>query len=56
MCKEAVMTVFKALTWHVPAGTENHKNLSQDSLSPGLHLNLGPPEYEQECQPLDSNV
>jgi hypothetical protein len=29
---------------HLPGETEdNHENLSQDSRSPGLHLNPGPP-------------
>jgi hypothetical protein len=32
---------------HLPGGTdENHENLSQDSRSPALDLNPGPPEYE----------
>jgi hypothetical protein len=38
--------IFKVLSRHLPGRTEDHENLSQDSRSPGLYLNPGPPEYE----------
>jgi hypothetical protein len=37
----------KVLSSYLPGGIEkNHKNLSQDSPSPGRGMNPGPPEYE----------
>jgi hypothetical protein len=41
---------FRVVCWRSPGGTEeNHEKLSQDSRSPCLDLNPGPPEY-----PLDT--
>jgi hypothetical protein len=45
--KEAGMAYYEMLLWHLPGGSgENHKNLSQDSLSLSQDLNQGPPEYK----------
>jgi hypothetical protein len=45
--KEAAGEKFKVLSWHSFEGTEeNHKNLSQDSWSPGQDLNPGSPAYK----------
>jgi hypothetical protein len=45
--EEAVMTQLKVLSRRLPGGTkEIHENLSQDSLSPGRDLKLGPPDEE----------
>jgi hypothetical protein len=41
----------------LPGGTEeNHENLGQNSLSPNLDLNLGPPEYDAGVLALNHNV
>jgi hypothetical protein len=49
MEKETVIALFKVISRHFPGGTEkNHKDLTQDSRSPGRYLNLGTPEYEAE--------
>jgi len=41
----------------LPGGTEeNHKNLSEDSRSPGRDLNSGPPEYETRVSTLWHDV
>jgi hypothetical protein len=47
ICKEAVAAYFKALSRHLPGGTEeNNENHSRDSWSPGRDINPEPPEYE----------
>jgi hypothetical protein len=47
MWKEAFVALFKALSWHLPAGLrKTTKDLSEDSLSPGRDLNPRSPEYE----------
>jgi hypothetical protein len=39
MWKEVATTYFKALSQHLPGGTEeNHKNFRQDSQTPGRDL------------------
>jgi len=39
--------LIEGLSQHFPGGTEeNHKNLSQDSRSPGMYMNTLPSEYE----------
>jgi hypothetical protein len=43
--KDAVLAQFKVLSRNLPEGTENHEKLSHNSQSPGLDLNLGPPEH-----------
>jgi predicted P-loop ATPase len=45
--KEMVMAYFKVPSWHLSEESEEkHKNLSQDSRSPGQDLNLRHPIYE----------
>jgi hypothetical protein len=45
--KKAVMAYLKVLSWHLLEGLrKNHKNVSQDSWSPGRDLNPGPSKYE----------
>jgi hypothetical protein len=47
MWKQEVVAQLKALTRHLPGGTEeSHEDLSQDSRSLDRDLNTGPPEYE----------
>jgi hypothetical protein len=39
--------LIEGLSQHFPGGTEeNHKNLSQDSRSPGMYMNTLPSKYE----------
>jgi hypothetical protein len=41
----------------IPGGTEeNHENIGQNSLSPNLDLNLGPPEYDAGVLALNHKV
>jgi hypothetical protein len=47
MLKKSVVAKLKVLNQHLPVVTEeNHKTLSQDSLSVGQDLNMRPPKYK----------
>jgi hypothetical protein len=52
----SAMLGMPVLTWHFPGDTEeNHKNLSQNTQSPGRHFSPGPPKYEAEVLTTRSN-
>jgi hypothetical protein len=49
MCKEAVVTSFQVLLWHLSEGPdENNKNLSQDSQCPTQNSNWAHLKHELE--------
>jgi hypothetical protein len=46
--KEAVVTLFKVLPWHLSGGSKESLNLSQVRWLPGQDLNHGAPEYKAQ--------